>query len=123
MTELRATHHNVPQSLAFLRELLREDTDGLWFVDSLRINTEEQMDPSKHIAFLEEHGQFVERKLKAATALDRTSRGHTWLRSYHNCVIDELFNEKRLDEADRSRLRIPATSPLVYAFPPSAIRP
>lgn len=29
----------------------------------------------------------------------------------------------RADLAERSRLRIPATSPLVYAFPPSALKP
>jgi hypothetical protein len=103
--------------------VLREDSDGLWFIDYLKAFQTEVDEPPMYLELLEQHRRLIERKLQAATTLDRASRGLTWLRSYHNRVIDELIEEKRLDDAERSRLRIPATSPLVYAFPPSARKP
>ena len=120
---LRAKHHSILDELGYARSVLREDTDGLWFIDYLKAFQTEVDEPPMYLEFLEQHRQLIESKLKASTTLDRTSRGYTWLRSYHNRVIDELFDEKRLNEAERSRLRIPATSPLVYAFPPSALKP
>lgn len=120
---LRAKHHSVLDELGYARSVLREDTDGLWFIDYLKAFQTEVDEPPMYLEFLEQHRQLIERKLKASTTLDRTSRSYTWLRSYHNRVIDELFDEKRLTDAERSRLRIPATSPLVYAFPPSALKP
>ena len=121
--DLRAPHHTPMDELGYARSVLREDSDGLWFIDYLKAFQTEVDEPAMYLQFLEQHRELIERKLKASTTLDRTSRGYTWLRSYHNRVIDELVEEKRLDEAERSRLRIPATSPLVYAFPPSAIKP
>jgi hypothetical protein len=121
--DLRAKHHTVLDELGYAQSVLREDSDGLWFVDYLKAFQTEVDEPPMYLEFLEQHREFIERKLQIATTLDRTSRGFTWLRSYHNRVIDELFEEKRLDDAERSRLRIPATSPLVYAFPPSALKP
>jgi hypothetical protein len=120
--DLRGPHHTVPQSLAFLESLLREDTDGLWFLDYLRVAATEDEEPTMRIAVLIGHGRILVPKLKAATKLDRTSRGLAWLRNYHNQTVDRLFSDS-VDEAERWRLRIPATSPLVYAFPPSALKP
>jgi len=120
---LRAKHHSILDELGYARSVLREDTDGLWFIDYLKAFQTEVDEPPMYLEFLEQHRQLIESKLEASTTLDRNSRGYTWLRSYHNRVIDELFDEKRLNEAERSRLRIPATSPLVYAFPPSALKP
>ncbi len=121
--DLRAKHHTILDELGYARSVLREDGDGLWFVDYLKAFQTEVDEPPMYLEFLEQHRQLIERKLKAATILDRISRSFTWLRSYHNRVIEELFEEKRLDEAERSRLHISATSPLVYAFPPSALKP
>ena len=121
--DLRAPHHTISDELGYARSVLREDSDGLWFVDYLKAFQSEVDEPPMYLEFLEQHRKLIESKLKAATTLDRTSRGFTWLRNYHNRVIDELFEEKRLDEAERSRLRVPATSPLVYAFPPSMPKP
>jgi len=120
---LRAPHHTVLEELGYARSLLHEDADGVWFIDYLKAFQTEVDEPPMYLEFLEQHRQLIERKLKIATKLVHISRGFTWLRSYHNRVIDELFEEKRLDETERSRLRIPATSPLVYAFPPSALKP
>lgn len=122
-SDLKPPHQPAAMNLEYLRQVLREDFDGQWFVDYLKIMANALDGPHAWSTFLELHRHTVERRLNASTTLDRTSRGYTWLRSYHNRVIDELFEEKRLDEAERSRLRIPATSPLVYAFPPSAIKP
>jgi hypothetical protein len=120
---LRAQHHSVADELAYIRDLLREDADGVWFIDYLGASSSELDEPSDYLEFLQDHGQLAEHRLAGTSHLNRVARSWIWLRSYHNRVIDELFDEKRLSEAERSRLRIPATSPLVYAFPPSALKP
>lgn len=120
---LRAQHHTVPTELGYIRELLRQDADGLWFVDSLKAFAAEVDEPSACLDFLSEHRRFVERQLGATTSLDRASRVWTWLWSYHNQVVDACVAQGRVDERERDRLRIPAQGPLLYLFPPSARAP
>ncbi|WP_309891679.1 hypothetical protein [Archangium sp.] len=110
----------VPIELGYVRSLLREDADGVWFVDYLKALKTEVREPSLYLDFLEEHRQLVERQLRQADTLNRQSRSWTWLRSYHNQVIEELYEQKVLGSAERERLRLTAQGSLVYVFPPSA---
>lgn len=114
---LRASHHTPMDDLGYIKSLLRLDTDGVWFVDYLAVHCREA---ENALVYLEGHRRFIERRLDAATVLDRASRAWTWLWSYHNRVVDELYEEGRLDDAAYRTVRIPATSPLVYTFPPDA---
>jgi hypothetical protein len=113
--------HTAPmEELGYIRSLLREDADGVWFVDYLKAFKTEVSEPSLYLDLLEEHRQLVERQLRQADTLNRHSRSWTWLRSYHNQVIEELYEQKVLDSAERERLRLTAQGSLVYVFPPSA---
>lgn len=120
---LRKDTHTAPMELGYIRQLLREDSDSLWFIDYLKAIEAELDEPSIYPDFLEEHRQFVEQCLKACISLSRSSRRWAWLRGYHNRVIEEHFLQKRFDKADRARLLVPARSPLAYVFPPSAKAP
>jgi hypothetical protein len=114
---LRAEHHTPMEELGYVKSVMRLDTDGLWFVDYLAVHCHEAENAP---AYLEAHRRLIERRLDAAGTLDRESRAWTWLFCYHNRVVDELHAEGRLDDDTRRAAHIPAKSPLVYAFPPSA---
>lgn len=109
--------------LGYIRELLRQDADGLWFVDYLRAIASELDESAMYPDFLEEHRRLVEKRLEACVTLDPASRALTWLWSYHNQVVEECFQRKVINGTQRKRLRLPAQSPLVYVFPPSAKAP
>ncbi|MGK4004471.1 hypothetical protein WMF31_17685 [Sorangium sp. So ce1036] len=120
---LRASHHSVMDELGYIRRVLRVDSDGLLFVDYLWAIRSEMDEPSLYLDFFKDHRRLVTRKLDAATVLDGASRAWIWLWSYHNLVFRLLTSQWRLDDQERSELRIPATSPLIYRFPPSAKAP
>lgn len=120
---LRDPSHTVPMELGYMRELLHEDADGVWFVDYLRAFATEVDEPSLYLDFLEEHRQLVERQMQKADTLNRLSRSWTWLWRYHNRVVEDLYERKVLGKVERARLRLTAQGPLVYVFPPSAKAP
>jgi hypothetical protein len=116
---LRASHHTPTEELGYIKNLLRLDADGLWFVDYLAVYCREAEDFRR---YLEGHRRLVERRLGEAQTLDHESRAWTWLWSYHNRVVDDLRESELLNESDARSVRIPAKSPLVYMFPPAAGR-
>jgi len=111
---LRAPYHLLMEELDYIRRLLRQDSDGVWYVDYLA--NEYRAVPGE-TALFHAHRALVEARLGSVIALTRTSRSWTWLWHYHNAVVDDLHAEGLLDDAARRELRIPARSPLVYAFP------
>ncbi|WP_437909604.1 hypothetical protein WME95_18010 [Sorangium sp. So ce327] len=120
---LRAPQHSVMEELGYIRKLLRQDRDGLWFVDYLWAISSEVDEPPEYLDFFKDHRRLVTRKLEAATVLDRSSHAWIWLWSYHGRIFELLESKWPLDDQERSELRIPATSPLVYSFPPSTKAP
>lgn len=108
--------------VVFVR-LLRQDTDGLWFVDYLKAILAELDEPEMYPALLEEHRGLVNKRLEASVTLDPASKALTWLWSYHNQVVEECVQRRFINGTQRDRLRLPAQSPLVYVFPPSAEAP
>lgn len=55
--------------------------------------------------------------------LRQTSRANLWLWRYHEQVLEQLRTDYKLDSDELADLRIPASSPLLYRFPSSAIAP
>lgn len=115
--DLWAPHHNSMDELRYLYDLLREDTDGLWFVDYLRASVTEVGEPEDYRNFLHEHKMLVQRKLENSKTLNSNTRAITWLWHYHDQCVNALKPSFAAD------LRIPATSPLLYRFPSAAIAP
>jgi hypothetical protein len=116
--------HTAMEELGYIRDLLRHDADGLWFVDYLWALKSEVDEPLFYLDFLKDHRQLVTRALEASTTLNRASHSSTWLWRYHNVVIDRLKTSLHIEEQELAELYIPATvSPLVYSFPPSAKAP
>ena len=115
--DLWALHHNSMDELGYAHNLLCEDTDGIWFIDYLRASRTEVGDREDSLALLHEHKVLVQRKLAAAKTLNRNTRAITWLWHYHEQHVNSLKPDFAED------LRIPATRPLLYRFPASAITP
>jgi hypothetical protein len=120
LPDLRRHGHTPTKELAYVRKLLRQDADGLFFVDYLSAFRSEVDDFEQYVEFLDDHRRMITARLDAAPFLDRAARSITWLWKYHNEVVDEL-DQKRIN---RPTLHIPAsTSPLLFTFPPSAKAP
>ncbi|UQA56782.1 hypothetical protein [Polyangium aurulentum] len=117
--DLRAEHHAVPQELGYIRDILRRDGDGLWFVDYLKACASEVEDHSAYVNIIDQHGLLIEQRLNASVQLDGTSRTWTWLWQYHNMIVGEWQAAQRDNIAEWEPFFIPSQSPLVYAFPPS----
>lgn len=115
--------HPPMMELGYVRRLLREDADGMWFVDYLRAFQSEVDEPHFYIDFLREHRKLVARRLEGSTTFDHSSRATTWLWHYHSSVVEGLDEKWRLSDQEKAALRIPAAGPLLYAFPPSAKAP
>lgn len=112
---LWAPHHDSMDELRYIHDLLREDSDGLWFIDYLRASSTEVGELEDYYNFLHDHKVLVQRKLENAHVLNRNTRALTWLWHYHEQRIDSLG--PKLAEG----LYLPASSPVIYRFPPSAI--
>ncbi len=119
--DFRAQHHSVLDELGYVQKLLRLDSDGMWFVDYLKAVESEASEAPLYTKFLEAHRAQIDGRLKKTERLDGTSRAWSWLSGYHNRVVEELFARARLNDEQRSSLRIPPRSPMTYAFPSSAV--
>jgi hypothetical protein len=116
---LRAPHHTAELELGYVRDLLRADGDGLWFVDYLRAFAKEVDDPSFYLTYLADHADLVNHRLASFTGVDHEARRWMWSWRYHNRVIHELHQSEILTDEGRTRLRLPAEGPLFFNFPPS----
>lgn len=121
--DLRLPQHTAMHELGYIRELLRADADGLWFVDYLWAFQSEVDEAPLYLDFFKDHRKLVTQGLESSTIFDRSSHLWMWLWSYHNRILTKLKTETTFDDQALTDLRIPATSPLLYTFPPSAKAP
>lgn len=89
---LGASHHTREQDREYLYSLLRQDTDGVWFVDYLRGAKEEADDPPcGYFEFLARHKQFIEAAVaRLPHELGPVALKYGWLIRYHNEVVGEI---------------------------------
>ncbi len=121
--EVQADQHSLMEDLGYLESIVRLDSDGLYFVDYLWANGKEMAENAEYFRFVKYHGQLAHRRLETAKTLDHEARSNLWLWRYHEQVLEQLRAEFKLNPDELADLRIPATSPLLYRFPPSAITP
>lgn len=70
-----------------LRKLIRKDSDGMLFIDYLRVLRSELDDPSTYPVLLEQHHDFITKRLKKYALEPRIRAKYEWLDSYHNATI------------------------------------
>jgi hypothetical protein len=113
---LKKDTHQLSDEAAELRQLIRRDTDGVWFVDFLHAALGEVDEPDLYGRLLDKHKESVERALRRRSTLDDVTVKVLWSAHYHNQVLDRLIAEGGDGDAiDRHRITIPAA--LLGALP------
>lgn len=87
------THHDLDEELAYLRTMISQAEDGVWFIDYLRDAHREMDEPGEYCDLLERHKRGI---LALARQLDRTGRLSSlamkvsWLTRYHNNTVSTI---------------------------------
>jgi hypothetical protein len=77
-----------------LLQLIRQDVDGLYFVDYLRAIRSEDTE-ERYLVFLRKHREMIERRLNGLDAIGVASK-LGWLASYHNQTVARGFADEEL---------------------------
>jgi len=94
-TMLIAQHHSRQVEKSYVKNLLRLDTDGVWFIDYLLKCQSEVDDPAYYVDLLLKHKGLVTKNLKSGSIPPSDIHKYTWLAQYHNSTIDQLSDEGR----------------------------
>jgi hypothetical protein len=101
---LRASHHTHSQDVEYVARMLREDTDGVWFVDYLAAAKEEVGGDCQWLRFLSKHKDAIIEAASGQETMSRISQKYNWLADYHNRVVaekgDEYFYRQRVRKSD-----------------------
>ena len=87
---LKASHHDIPTEMEYLRGLVRESSDGVWFLDYLWASREEFNDPYEYGQFLLTHKKRVLDCVASQGTLDKVSAKYLWTVHYHNDVVGRI---------------------------------
>jgi hypothetical protein len=93
---LRYGDNSAEDDLKFVKSLIRQDSDGLWFVDYLKGMLGNFDDPEYYLTFLKKHKELILNKASENKKLNGIALKYNWLARYHNLVVSELFKEKVL---------------------------
>ena len=119
---LKAHHHTVAQDSEYVGELVREDADGVWFVDYLKAVEPELKNDADYPRVLTAHRDAIIRASRGQGELNRVSQKYNWLARYHNQVVSELSDEYFVGHGARRDqfLITPAEMPSLTVLPKSS---
>lgn len=107
---LRKDTHSADEERRHMRNLLRRDADGLWFVDYLRAGESEVDEPEFFELMLKGHRAAISAQIAKHPKLDRVGQKLAWMAQYHNNVVQELLEDGLPPEkAQALRIEIPAS--------------
>jgi hypothetical protein len=86
--------HDRDTELGGVKDLLRRDSDGEYFVDYLRVVQSELNDPRQYAGFLEKHKEFIDKSLRRYKANASVLPKYKWLREYHRQTLGD-WRERR----------------------------
>jgi hypothetical protein len=101
--------------MQYLCRLLKKDTDGVWFIDYLRVMAAQVEDPVAYLRFLKAHRQLILDRLSEFKQLNSVLTKYGWLVTYHNTWVNGL-NDDALSKlgASKETLLVPDdTTPLL----------
>jgi hypothetical protein len=93
---LRSENNTAEQDLEYVKSLIRQDSDGLWFVDYLRGMLGNFDFPEYYSAFINKHKELILSKASENNKLNSISLKYNWVAVYHNLVVNELIQERIL---------------------------
>jgi len=88
--------HDRESEIQAIKELLRRDSDGEYFVDYLRVVEGELGDPSQYAEFLAKHKRFIENGLSRYKTNASVLPKYKWLREYHRQTIHYLKERRNV---------------------------
>ncbi len=89
---LRNHKHSLRDERGWLRTLIRQGDDGIYFIDYLKAFVE-QYDDGAELGFIDKHRELVITRAQEHQSLTNVSAKILWLAKYHNAVVRELGNE------------------------------
>ncbi|WP_427501078.1 hypothetical protein ACQE3E_21915 [Methylomonas sp. MED-D] len=90
---LQSKHNSLEQELEYIEKLLRQNDDGIWFVDYIRAVASELDEIEMYPEFLEDHRNLIVNAASAHPGFSTVSAKYMWLAKYHNSCIEELSDE------------------------------
>lgn len=87
---LIAQHHDVAEEIRHIRQLVRKDSDGLFFVDYLEAFLPELDEPEFQPVVLRDHRQMILDGVGKGAALNGVSAKYVWLANYHNALVARI---------------------------------
>jgi hypothetical protein len=107
--KLKKDTHSVSEEAGHLRNLLRRDRDGVWFIDFLYAARVQVDEPDLYLDLLSNNKKHIEATLQSRGALDDVALKALWCASYHNEVLDRLAHDgARKSSLKPYRIAIPA---------------
>ena len=88
---LKSSIHTHDMEKGYLKNLLRKDIDGLWFIDYLRGSEIEFEDAFDYYGFLLKNANVIRKATKDLKELNDVVQKYSWLANYHNSVVEEYM--------------------------------
>lgn len=112
-------HHTPEVEQGYVRSLLRQGEDGIWFIDYLRAFAGELDHPDYYPEYLSRHREAILRAGITEDTVSPLAVKYAWLATYHNSVVNELpeewFNHY---DINREELTIsPSDLPILFELP------
>lgn len=110
--------HDTEIEWEYLMQLIRRDSDGLYFVDYVSGILSEFDDEGMEFVFLGQHKAAILKNAVAHKGLNKIAAKYLWLANYHNTVVKEIspdhFAFQGLDRRDF--IITPQELPLLYEY-------
>ncbi len=91
---LLQSQNNTPeQEFGYVRDLIRQSDDGIWFVDYIRAVESELDELEMYPSFLEEHKNLIVEGASNHQGFGAVAAKYMWLAKYHNTCVEELAEE------------------------------
>lgn len=93
---LRSRQHTLHDEMEYIKGLVRQGDDGIWFIDYLKASSSEFDDPQYYIEYLRDHKNMILNKARSLDAASPLVNKYCWLAKYHNRVSSSIFKGQEL---------------------------
>ncbi len=87
---LIAKGHDSDTEINFIRDMLKQGDDGIWFIDYGRAIERELDEPEMYPKFLERHRELIIEGVREYKLKDNVLGKYLWLAKYHNQIVQEI---------------------------------
>lgn len=115
-------HHDLAEEASYVRSLLAQGDDGVWYIDYLRAFRSELDEPELYPDYLSDHRNLIiglaDALKKNGPELSSLALKANWLARYHNAVVGELDARWFSDlDVDKDDLLVPRNAlPTLFSF-------